>query len=477
MPNTINEAAKSYILEGSAVVKKWGQTLTEVNKQLVKASRSPLSMEGQTALAKLLNNTQDRINYELRESTQNMMVGPYKMYAKDIVAGMIPNLCAMDLVSVQPIENKQGIINYVKFSAGSNKGGVNKGDMISSTFEYGDVEHDYTASTTNHTIDASAITAASSNLTFRIPWAPVRPNSVRFVVGGTLDAANASDIVTDSGSLKDLEAPGSLMKSGASVGTINYLTGEVTVAGAAVADIDIAYEFYNEYAPMEVPELDLSIESELIVAKSRKLKALWSFDAQYELQKEYGQDIGALLAAQAAGEIAHEIDTEICFDLLKNAHTQSITWSAETPYGVSQAQHFESLKTAFNRASRSIYQKTKRATGNFAIVGTNVATVIESTPSFIPNAMGSVVGPYLLGTWGAYKIYVNPFLPADSFVVGYKGDNLFEAGYVYAPYIPVATTQMLMLADFQGQQGWATSYGKKMLNNKFYAAGSITNLS
>ena len=42
--------------------------------------------------------------------------------------------------------------------------------------------------------------------------------------------------------------------------------------------------------------------------------------------------------------------------------------------------------------------------------------------------------------------------------------------------MPVATTQMLMLADFQGQQGWATSYGKTILNQNMYVSGKISGL-
>ena len=42
--------------------------------------------------------------------------------------------------------------------------------------------------------------------------------------------------------------------------------------------------------------------------------------------------------------------------------------------------------------------------------------------------------------------------------------------------MPVATTQMLMLADFQGQQGWATSYGKTFLNNFMYVPGTISGM-
>ena len=44
---------------------------------------------------------------------------------------------------------------------------------------------------------------------------------------------------------------------------------------------------------------------------------------------------------------------------------------------------------------------------------------------------------------------------------------------IYAPYMPILSTDLLMPADFKGQQGYATSYGKKMVNSKMYIRGKI----
>ena len=35
------------------------------------------------------------------------------------------------------------------------------------------------------------------------------------------------------------------------------------------------------------------------------------------------------------------------------------------------------------------------------------------------------------------------------------------------------STNLIMDAEFQGQRGFATSYGKKMINRNMYAKGSI----
>lgn len=477
---SITEAASRYLMEGSAIVKKWGVRINEVNSLFNESKQSPLNLEQQVALAKILENTQKRISYDLNESTQNTMVGPYKKYALDIITGMVPNLIAFDLVNVQPIENKMGIINYIKYSAGSAKGNTAANSEWATTFNYTGSDKQYTQqAVTSQPLTYVADSGDASLLNFVLPWKPVVPGSVKLTIGVGGNAIIAVDV----------PATSSLVGTGANAagvtsGTINYSTGVVSinyaqnVAGGTEAVADWSYN--NEYAPVDVPEINLSIESIPVLARSRKLKALWSFDAAYEMQKEYGQDLNGLLAAQAAAEIAHEIDVEILDDLYNMAFTSvtqpALTWNASVPVGVSQAQHFESLKTVFNRASNRIFQNTKRAMGNFAVVGTNVATVLESTPSFKASDLGSNIGPYLLGTWGGFKVYKNPFFAPDAYVIGYKGNNLFDAGYCYAPYMPVCTTQMLMLADFQGQQGWATSYGKTILNNYMYVPGTITGL-
>ena len=71
-------------------------------------------------------------------------------------------------------------------------------------------------------------------------------------------------------------------------------------------------------------------------------------------------------------------------------------------------------------------------------------------------------------------IYKSPSIAQDGYLAGYKGTSLFEAGYIYAPYMPIMSTQLLMDATFTGQQGFASSYGKRMTNSDFYSRNKIT---
>ena len=72
---------------------------------------------------------------------------------------------------------------------------------------------------------------------------------------------------------------------------------------------------------------------------------------------------------------------------------------------------------------------------------------------------------------GRYDLYVDPMYPQDEILVGYKGANAMDAGYVYAPYIPLQ--QLPTITDpesFQPRKGILTRYGKVQIEpyNRYY---------
>jgi len=52
-------------------------------------------------------------------------------------------------------------------------------------------------------------------------------------------------------------------------------------------------------------------------------------------------------------------------------------------------------------------------------------------------------------------------------IIGYRGSQTFEAGYIYAPYIP-----MVLEGEFEPRRGLASRYATKVVNSDFY--GRIT---
>jgi hypothetical protein len=50
----------------------------------------------------------------------------------------------------------------------------------------------------------------------------------------------------------------------------------------------------------------------------------------------------------------------------------------------------------------------------------------------------------------------------------YEGEMFIESGYIYAPYLPLFASQLLVDADFKAQRGFCTLYAKKPVNPYMY---------
>ena len=107
---------------------------------------------------------------------------------------------------------------------------------------------------------------------------------------------------------------------------------------------------------------------------------------QYELQKEYGNDMQQLLATQAVSEIQQEIDNEITSDLYRIANAgPEVVWSRIQPVGVSIEDHYNGFLTKIIEGSNQIFAATKRSRANFMICGLNVDAVLKCMRSFEAN--------------------------------------------------------------------------------------------
>lgn len=405
--------------------------------------------ERRLATAITLENTRRQVrameeSYGMGNATQPSNIGQYKRFALDMVAALVPNLIAPDIVSVQAIDNRVGMINILNYQYGNTKGAAIAGQTFASPLGYAGTDAQYTSSAVTETIT----NAASEKGTPVLTWTPVKTQSVHVYSAA---GAEKHDVTFDT-------------------------TGALQSGSLEIGDI-VTYLYDNETVPVQTPTMKLDIKSLPIETRSRKLQAIWAFDAQYELTKEYGQDIHQMLAAQAVGEIQQEIDNEITMDLYRAANAgPEIIWSRTQPTGVNQIDHYDSFYTKIVEGSNQIFAATRKARANFMVCGINVASVLQVMRNFSGSEDTTAIGPHFIGTLSnGIKVYVNPNYDANTFVLGYKGATLIDAGYVYAPYMPILTTDMVTLSDdFASRQGWATTYGTKMVNPRLYVKGRIT---
>ena len=402
--------------------------------------------------------------------------------ALDIVTATLPNLIAFDLYAVQPLDNRIGMINYLDYTYQSNKGAVKNGQVFNGALKGSFSDQDYTSAF----INGEKFSGDGATTDFQLAWTPVNLNDLTKypfeITVGTTPAVYGTDYtVTPDGAVKFTSAPA----NGVENIVVKYYFLNEDVRSNGFGAFGVNGEKANDGAVggagfTNVPEIGLKMQTVPVEATARTLRAYWAFDAQYELSKEYGQSIEDLLATQASGEIAHEIDNELTLDLIKtamgntNPDLQMRSWSKAQPVGVSLADHYDGFIEKIIDCSNAINAATRKVSANFMVCGLGVATVVKVMRTF--QSSGNIAnGPYFLGTLGEIKVYVNPDYPADYFVMGYKGTNMFDAGAFYLPYMPVTSTDTIMTADFRGEKAWATMYAKKILNKDMYIAGKITN--
>jgi hypothetical protein len=140
---------------------------------------------------------------------------------------------------------------------------------------------------------------------------------------------------------------------------------------------------------------------------------------------------------------------------------------------------YANLLAIINLASQDIYRTTMRGPGNWLLTSPLVASLLESAakleggvmPNDAPTNIGRNSIEYKGKFMGRYDLYVDPMYPTDEILVGYKGANAMDAGYVYSPYIPLQ--QLPTITDpesFQPRKGILTRYGKVQIEpmNRFY---------
>jgi hypothetical protein len=255
-----------------------------------------------------------------------------------------------------------------------------------------------------------------------------------------------------------------------------------------------------------IPEINIQLQSQAIVAKTKKLKAVWT--------PEFAQDLNAYQALDAEAEVTNimseyislEIDLEILDMLIEDAAAGTEYWTvlnngvynpsntngfdfpdstSQTGFFNTQGQWFQTLGTKMQKLSNKIHQLTLRGGANFLVCSPTVATVIESIPGFASNSDGSADKmEYAFGVQKAgqlnsrYTVYKNPYMTENTILMGFRGTQFLEAGAVFAPYIPLIMTPLIYDPEtFTPRKGLLTRYAKKMLRPEFYGKIYVSGLN
>ena len=260
-------------------------------------------------------------------------------------------------------------------------------------------------------------------------------------------------------------------------------------------------EFSNGYnTDIDIPELNLEMQSEPIVAKTRKLKAVWTPEFAQDLNAYHSIDAEAELTSMLSEYVSMEIDLEI-LDMLIAAAPTTEYWSAVNNeiwdgssaftqqtatnggYYNTQGGWFQTLGTKLQKVSNKIHQKTLRGGANFLVTSPAVATILESIPGFAADTDGTkmefAAGVQKIGAINnRYTVYKNPYMKENVILMGFRGAQFLETGAVFSPYVPLIMTPLVYdPVNFTPRKGVMTRYAKKVVRPEFYGKVYVKGLN
>jgi hypothetical protein len=254
------------------------------------------------------------------------------------------------------------------------------------------------------------------------------------------------------------------------------------------SDVTLQFRVYSDLEfEDKIGEVSFDLESVTVSVTERKLRASWSPELAQDVSAFHNIDAEAELTALLSEQIAAEVDREILRDLRKGA-----AWTTKWDYnewrygnggvafaGYTQKDWNQTLITKINQLSAQIHKSTLRGGANWIVVSSEVSAVFDDLEYFhVSNAHPEQdqynMGIEKVGTLaGRYQVYRDPYFPANKILIGHKGKSLLDAGYVYAPYVPLQLTPtMYNPFNMTPIKGIMTRYAKKMVNNRYF--GVIT---
>jgi hypothetical protein len=518
---------KSLQADAARLSGKWGATgLLEGISNEIERNNMAMILENQAKQLVSEANTTGGGNLGTGTANAEQWAG----VALPLVRKVFAQIAAKDFVSVQPMNLPSGLVFYLDFKYGSSVNGRAAGDSLYGNVSdanakmdldeevsgglYGAGQFGYsinsasfpltaqaTGSATSASIayqdgvNPSAFFTASVNMTDSASFDHKGVRAFRLFSGST-DITTNPELTTVAGDVVTFVVAKSATTAGSITGTVLFHFQPTDQTRGDFEDESRS----RGGAQISIPEINVSLASESIVAKTRKLKAQWSPEFAQDLNAYHSIDAEAELTSLLSEYISMEIDLELLDMLIQDAATterwsarNNRTWTGSTTTGAwadntsdfynTQGQWFQTLGTKVQKVSNKIHQKTLRGGANFLVCSPSVATILESIPGYAADTNGDkmefAMGVQKVGSLNSrYKVYKNPYMTENIILMGYRGSQFLETGAVYSPYVPLIMTPLVYDPEtFTPRKGIMTRYAKKMIRPEFYGKIFVSDLA
>ena len=486
----------------NTLVKRWAPVLNKMKE----VPRSKFGL-----MAAIMENQHNAMSGKgssllFEDAFQTGNIADFTRFALPLIRKAYPKLISDNLVGVQPMSQPASLIFYIRYRYGISKGQTVAGTQImrqntSAQFarQNGWALDPYYSSQTvgglGYDGEDAALTATeiSKNLVHRPVLAGtviVNIFSAAALADGcenpepeaqvSFDASGAVDFSV----VKDPTGSGITINEGGS--SFNHTTGAVLVAGTGFTGhiARVSYEYDLENNPFQ-PEVTMSIDSDSMSAITRKLKTSWSLESAQDLKSVHNMDAEATLTDLMADEMVAEIDREIINDLLIASAIRA-THNFATAAGASVNFTDRNIALLYKtlEVANIIHRTTLRGPANWMVTSSDISSKYEQLNDFRGSDAlaedGIDIGITNAGTiQNKLKLYKDPLFPNCKVLMGYKGGNVMDSGYIYGPYIPLLSTPTVMDPNsFTPNKGIMTRYGKKLVEDGglYYGVITVSNL-
>ena len=249
-------------------------------------------------------------------------------------------------------------------------------------------------------------------------------------------------------------------------------------------------------------KMSFSIEKVSVTAKSWQLATGYSVELAQDMKALHGLDADSELSNILSMELVAETNRRVLRTLynvakagaVKNTAvkgTFNLTADADGRWSV---ERFKGLLFAIQRDANAIALDVRLGKGNIVVTSADVASalaaagILDYAPAIqnLSQLNADFTNNTFVGTiGGTMKVYVDPYVSGDFYMVGYKGASQYQAGYFYCPYVaaqllratdPTSFQPLLAMKVRAGEVANPLSGSLSFRNNGFYRIASVTNL-
>ena len=282
----MNEAqlTQRFLKEGENTVRSQERLVSAVDKALKESSGRTLSQFDKVKLATVINNVSDLMMMNEAEGTQVTDIAKKAEFLNLVICTWAKSTLPQSTLTFA-MGQETSVVYYLAYKYDSNKGGINKGDLLNTYDRYWveDSKVESASKYASEVIDAESFDVAAAG-TYQFEFAPIVPKGQAAGVDAynanyDINGVSAGIVITSGNDTYEDDGNGNIYKTGTpatTVATIDYTTGLLTSTTLAVTDGTVAYSYNNQIAPVKVPKLKLETTKLILNAKAYALNYEYS---------------------------------------------------------------------------------------------------------------------------------------------------------------------------------------------------------